>query len=495
MRHSRTRAASTAVGALMILASAVAEAATDGSPASHDDPFAFVVLGLAFVITVATVGHWLAGRLRQPPVLGELVLGVVVGNIGYWANMPLAVVLMHLTEAREVFREVWRSGDAVADVAARVLGTQSLENGGVGERMLAITAGAEGLPLVYAGFALSLFSMLGVLLLTFMVGLQSSVREMRSVGWQASRVAVVGILTPFALGFGLSAVLLPSAGAPSHLFVAATLCATSVGITARVFRDLDQLHTPEASVILGAAVIDDVLGLVLLAMVAGIAATGHIDGLEVGRILLLSCLFLSGVFVFGERIAFAAAHLFENMDHQQGKLLFPLALAMALAWLADAMQLASIVGAFAAGLIISDRYFHTASQRWSIEDLIAPLESIFAPVFFVLMGMQVNLAVFADPSTLLLAAAFTVVAVIGKLAAGAAAGPAVDRLSVGIGMVPRGEVGLIFASIGRAMGVVGDTVFSAIVIMVILTTFGAPLGLRWSTARGRSARGSDADRV
>ena len=163
--------------------------------------------------------------------------------------------------------------------------------------------------------------------------------------------------------------------------------------------------------------------------------------------------------------------------------MFPIALAFTLAWLASSIQLASIVGAFAAGLIVSDEYFHQDRNGLKIEDLVEPLESIFAPVFFVLIGMQVNLAVFVEPSTLLLAAAFTVVAVVGKIAAGAVAGPDVDRLTVGIGMVPRGEVGLIFASIGKALGVLDDTMFSAIVVMVIVTTFGTPLALRWSTER------------
>jgi Kef-type K+ transport system membrane component KefB len=451
--------------------------------ANHADPFAPVVLGLAFVITIAMVGHGLAGRFRQPPVLGELMIGVVVGNIGYWLGNPLAILVMHLDTGRAVFREVWRSGEAVNQVAERVLGPASFEANGVGAQLLEITSGARGAPLVYVGFALSLFSALGVLLLTFMVGLQSTVAEMERVGVQAGKVAAIGILVPFALGMAVSLWMLPADGTPTHLFVAATLCATSVGITARVLMDMGRIQTPEARVILGAAVIDDVLGLLLLAVVAGIAATGHVVPLEVARISLLSLLFLGTVLLVGERIARAAAHLFDYMDRQQGKLLFPIALAFALAWVADAIQLASIVGAFAAGLIIRDDYFHEERNGLTINDLVSPLESIFAPVFFVLIGMQVNLSVFAEPSTLLLAAGFTVAAVIGKLASGAVAGRDVDRLTVGIGMIPRGEVGLIFASIGKALGVVNDTVFSAIVVMVIVTTFATPIALLWSMKR------------
>ena len=302
-----------------------------------------------------------------------------------------------------------------------------------------------------------------------MVGLQSSVAELRKVGVRASMVAVVGVAAPFVLGVVLGGWLLPEEGTSAHLFVAATLCATSVGITARVLKDLGKVQTPEARVILGAALIDDVLGLLLLAVVAGIATTGSVDPVEVARLSGLSVLFLGVVLLFGERIARGAAHIFERLDREGGKLLFPLALAFALAWVADLVQLASIVGAFAGGLIISEEYFAKGSRGWKIEDLVAPLETIFAPVFFVLMGMQVNLASFANPSTLLLAGAFTAAAIVGKLVAGLPAGRGVDRLSVGMGMVPRGEVGLIFASIGKTMGVVSDAVFSAIVIMVIAT--------------------------
>jgi Kef-type K+ transport system membrane component KefB len=490
MRRPHTRFQFIAMGlALAAATTAVAHAGPPPDGPLHVEPFAFVMLAMAFVITVAMAGHWLAEKLQQPPVLGELLIGVIVGNAGCALGVPLSVLIMHLGEAREVFHEFLRSGDDVVSVATRVLGPESVTAGGVMDQLLTLTAGEPRLALVYAAFALSLFSSMGVLLLTFMVGLQSSIKELRSVGANATRVAVVGILAPFVLGLGMAAWLLPEAGSPVHLFVAATLCATSVGITARVFMDMDRLHTPEARVILGAAVIDDVLGLILLAVVSGIAATGQLAPLDIARVLGLSLLFLGAVVLFGERLGRSAAHLFEDMDRQQGKLLFPIALAFALAWAASEMSLAPIVGAFAAGLIISDKYFHHAEQRWSLDNLVEPLESIFAPVFFVLMGMQVNLAVFGDPATLVLAGTFTTVAVVGKLVAGAVAGDNLDRLTVGFGMVPRGEVGLIFASIGRSLGVIEDRIFTAMVIMVVLTTFTTPLALRWSTTRQPAATG------
>lgn len=296
-------------------------------------------------------------------------------------------------------------------------------------------------------------------------------------------MAVLGVVAPFLLGLGVSLVLLPEVGMPVHVFLAATLCATSVGITARVFRDLERLQTPEARIILGAAVIDDVLGLIILAVVVGIASTGHVDVLEIGRILLLAFVFLGVVLWFGDWFVRRLVPLMATLERHHAKLLFPLSLALLLAWVASTIQLAPIVGAFAAGLVLNEEHLEKISPRVTVENLISPLERIFAPVFFVLMGMQVNLNSFLDPSTLWLALAFSVAAVLGKLVCGLPAGRGHDRLSVGIGMIPRGEVGLIFASVGRSIGVVTGPVFSALVMMVVVTTLVTPIALKWSLFR------------
>jgi len=250
-----------------------------------------------------------------------------------------------------------------------------------------------------------------------------------------------------------------------------------------VFKDLNCLQRSEAKVILGAAVIDDVLGLIILAIVVGIVATGEVRGGEILRISILSVVFLGVVMVLGERFAQAGARVVGMLDRNNNKLLFPLATAFALSWLANQIELATIVGAFAAGLILNERQFEQTGQHATMEALIAPLERIFAPVFFVLMGMQVNVASFLDPTTVTLSLVFTVVAILGKLVAGLPAGPGVGKISVGIGMIPRGEVGLIFASIGKGLGVVSDSVFSALVVMVMLTTLVTPPALKWSLQR------------
>jgi Kef-type K+ transport system membrane component KefB len=447
----------------------------------HSDPFTFVLLELAVILGVALLGRYTAGLLNQSSVLGELLAGVILGNVGYWLGLPLFRLIMHLGEAGQIYREVWLSGVSVTEAAAQVL------QGPLGERLgpelAALMTGPQGPQLILMAVAVAMFSSLGVIVLLFMVGLESSVSEMKKVGGSALAVAVVGVVAPFALGFGVTLWLEPDQSTPAHLFVAATLCATSVGITARVFKDLGKLQTSEAKVILGAAVIDDVLGLVILAVVVGIVTTGAVDLGHASRITVSAIAFLGAVVLFGERLVRAAAPLVESLDRHHGKLMLPLALCFLLAWVANLIELAAIVGAFAAGLIVSEEYFSPETGKHTVEELLRPLEAIFAPVFFVLMGMQVNLAAFADPSTLLLAASLTVVAILGKLVAGWAAGAGRDHISVGIGMVPRGEVGLIFASIGKGLGVVDEKVFSAIVVMVMLTTLATPLALRWSLFR------------
>lgn len=462
----------------------------DEHGASHSDPFTFILLELGFIIGLAMVGRNLANRFGQPSVLGELVIGVIVGNIGYWLGAPFFVLVMHLGNLTPLFEQTWRSGQSVPDAARELFTSAELQEGGVGAKLLSIVIGPGGPQLVDMGFALWIFSSLGVILLLFMVGLESSVLEMRQVGFRATLVAVIGVVAPFLLGFGFGLWLLPEAGTPAHLFLAATLCATSVGITARVFKDLDRVQTPEARVILGAAVIDDVLGLIILAVVVGIAQTGEVAGASVLRITALSVVFLGVVLVFGERLVRRATPFFEALDRHHGKLLFPLGLAFIMAWIANLIELAAIVGAFAAGLIINEEYFTENSGEKKMEELIAPIEAIFAPVFFVLMGMQVNLGAFLQPSVLGVALAFTAAAIVGKIIAGIGAAPGSDRLSVGIGMIPRGEVGLIFASIGKAVGVVDDALFSAIVIVVIATTLVTPVALRWSLFRPRVAKGA-----
>ena len=478
-------------GALLaLLATGAAHAA--GAEGGHADPFAPILLELAVVVLAAAVGRRAAGLVGQPAVLGELVIGVIIGNVGYWLGSPLFVLLMHFDEVGKVVALSWNSPMNVAAAATKVFPPEALGPGTTGGRIVEALGGNQGGQWAVMTLVIWLLSNLGVTLLLFMVGMESSVEDLVSVGPRALIVAVVGIVAPFAAGFLTTSILLSAAPIAVKLFVGATLSATSVGITARVFQDLRRLQSPEAKLILSAAVIDDVLGLIVLAVVAGVVATGGIHLGEVARISLLSAAFMTAVIFLGDRIARRLAIAFRRLEPTQTRLLFALTLAFLMGWLANLIGLATIVGAFAAGLIVSDTHFPAregeAASGETVHTLVAPLEQIFAPVFFLLMGMQVNLSTFARPGTLGIAAALTVAAVAGKIVCGLAAGKT-DRLSVGLGMVPRGEVGLIFASVGKGLGVIDDALFSAVVIMVMVTTMMTPIALKWSLGRSGGSGG------
>ncbi len=467
-------------------AQGAAEGEVHGEGGGHVDPFSFIMAELAMIILLAMVGRWVCGRFNQPAVLGELLIGVAVGNVLYAMERPVATLVMHMGDAGRIFREVWRSGLSVSDAAAKVLPSTEFGPAGIGSQLVNIMTGPDARLYIIMVIGLWMFSSLGVILLLFMVGLESRVDEMLRVGPRALLVAVIGVVAPFVLSFLVTLWLLPEESMPVHLFVAAVMCATSVGITARVFKDFDRLQTREAKVILGAAVIDDVLGLIILAVVVGIVASGTVQLLEVGRIILLASLFMGVVILFGERFVRLCIPVFSAVDKHHTKVLFPLGLCFFMAWLANQIELATIVGAFAAGLILNEEHFDKYSdEKLTMEEALKPGEAIFAPIFFVLMGMQVNLESFLNPAAIWLAVAFTVAGFIGKLVSGLPAGSDVDRLSVGIGMVPRGEVGLIMASVGKGLGVMSGAVFTAIVMAIIVTTLIAPMGLKWSLFRNR----------
>ena len=482
------------LGGATIGALAVGVAQAAGSEGGHADPFAPILLELAIVVLAAAVGRRAAGLVGQPAVLGELVIGVAIGNVGYWLGAPLCVLLMHFDDVAKIVAMSWNSPLTVADAAAKVYSAAQLGPGTVGARVVAALSGPDGGQWAVMTLVIWLLSNLGVTLLLFMVGMESSVEELVGVGPRALLVAIIGIVAPFAAGFLTTSLLLPGAPTAVHLFVGATLSATSVGITARVFQDLRRLQSAEARLILSAAVIDDVLGLIVLAVVAGVVATGGVHVGEIARISLLSAAFMAAVIFLGDRIARRLASGFRRLEPTQTRLLFALTAAFLMGWLANAIGLAAIVGAFAAGLIVSDTHFparegaHGAPDE-TMQALIAPLEQIFAPVFFLLMGMQVNLSTFSRPGTLAMAAALTVAAIGGKVLCGLVAG-GIDKLSVGLGMVPRGEVGLIFASVGKGLGVIDDALFSAVVIMVMVTTMMTPIALKWSLGRHVRASGA-----
>lgn len=423
---------------------AVPEAAGSTSDNAHGlDPM--ILAGLAVMLIVAKLGGELFERIGQPAVLGELIGGIIIGNL----------VLFGFTAA------------------------EPLKTDGV----------------------IAALAQIGVILLLFEVGLESNLGEMLEVGWSSLFVAVAGVVAPFVLGWGVSAYFLPNESRLVHVFIGSVLCATSVGITARVLKDLGKLSLRESRIILGAAVIDDVIGLVILAVVLGaVSASVAGDTLAFANIFWIAAktvAFFVSAFAIGH---YAAPHIFRGAGRLKSRgvlLVLSISFCFWLSWLATKVDLATIVGAFAAGLVLEDAHFKLFKERGEhdLRELLEPVTTFLVPIFFVLMGMKVDLRVFARPELLGFAAALTLAAIVGKqICSLAVAERGLNRLAIGLGMIPRGEVGLIIAGIGATLmlpnaagvaePVIGPATFGAVVIMVVITTLVTPPLLKWSLGRG-----------
>ena len=329
--------------------------------------------------------------------------------------------------------------------------------------------------------ALALMAEIGVILLLFETGINSDLGQLLKAGPTASAVAAVGVVVPFALGWGLMTAL----GKPGMecVFVGAALTATSVGITARVLSDMGKLHLPEAQIVLGAAVIDDVLGIIILAAVQGIAISGSLQWAGVLKTILLSAGFLAAALWLGPYLSNALVKIVHRMRVRGVLVGMAVCFAFAMALTAHALGTAMIVGAFTAGILLA-----RTDKKEDIDETVRPVVDIFAPVFFVMVGAKVDLSVF-NPSTaenravLGLAALLILAAVAGKIVSALAVREkGLNRWAIGFGMIPRGEVGLIFAQIGLAAGIVEPALYAAVVAMVIVTTFLAPPLLKKSLA-------------
>jgi Kef-type K+ transport system membrane component KefB len=400
-----------------------------------------LVLALAVILAAAKLGGHLSEQLQQPAVLGELLAGVLLGNLDL-VGIPW-------------FRSL------TADTTL-------------------------------AGLA-----EIGVVVLLFEVGLESTIRDMRKVGWRSLIVAVLGVVTPWLLGFGVGAVMLPTHSPFVWLFLGAILTATSVGITARVLRDLGRSQTPEARIILGAAVIDDVLGLVILAVVGGLIQAADTGGSasfgDIGLVVSKAVVFLFGALWLGTIVSPRLFGLTARLRGGSLLLVTALVFCFLLAAGAAAIGLAPIVGAYAAGLILERVHYREFSERGEqeLEHLIHPISGFLVPIFFVMMGLKVELAGMFDARQLGLALVMIVAAVLGKQACSLGGlRSTLDKLTIGIGMIPRGEVGLIFANLGLGLTIHGERIvdqamFSTVVLMVLVTTVITPPALKWSLGRRR----------
>lgn len=413
-----------------------------------------LLIDLVVILLAAKLGSELAERVRQPGVLGELLAGIVVGTSVLGASACLPLVGHPLSR-------------------------------------LAIDGQND---------FLRLFAEVGALLLLFQSGLESDIEDLKRLGVAALWVAVAGVVLPFAMGFGVARLLgfVPM----TAVFLGAALTATSVGITARTFADIGMSRRSEAKIVLGAAVADDVLGLIVLAVVTGIAASTGVATLPGGgtalsteptrsplAIVAFALLFLVGSLAAG---IYGAPYILRAVSRMRTRAALATA-ALVLCFLMAALAhsiggLAPIVGAYAAGLVLS-----TTEHKLHFEERIKPLADLFIPIFFVLMGAAMPVAAL-DPTspggrhTIVVALALSAVAIVGKVLGGATVPvKGVSRTLVGFGMVPRGEVGLIFASVGLSHHLIAPSEYTAIVFVVLITTFATPLTLK-AIASAEAAR-------
>ena len=419
----------------------------------HTLDMAETLIGVARFLLILVAARMLAEvlvRLQLPTILGELVAGVIIGASG-----------LHLIVPPETQAQL---SDGLVTLVSSLMAVPP-----------------DAVPQIYnESFpALESVAELGLYALLFMAGLESELDELIAVGAQAFSVAVVGVVLPFALGtWGLMALF--HVDAVPAIFAGASMTATSIGITASVFGELGYLKTREGQIVIGAAVLDDILGIVILAVVVALGSGGAI---EIGPIIKLVA--AAAVFVVAAiGLSRTAAPAFDWLIDQlkaPGEVLVASFVILALScFAATAIGLEAALGAFAAGLILS-----SSKHNKAIQASVLPIVTLFATIFFVLVGAGMDLSVInpSDPSSraaLVMAGFLVVVAIFGKVAAGWGflSKQPTNRLVVGLGMMPRGEVGLIFLGLGTQAKLLNPSLEAAILLMVIGTTFLAPLLLR-----------------
>ena len=437
-RPSPWQLALIAAAALLLVAGLMSSSAGAGMA----DESGHLALSLAIVVTAALIGGHIAVRLGQAAVLGELLVGVALGNL------PGLGLIQFI------------GTDPFIDILARV----------------------------------------GMLLLMFEVGLDLSVRDLFAVGSSSLLVAVLGTVGSLAAGIAAATLAMPSSASATHIFLGAAITATSVGITARVLKDVGSARSDEARVILGAAVVDDILGLIVLGVVVAAFGRGHgpeAIGMRPTAALVMKTIgFLVLAILLGVRLTPAWFRQAARLRTEGALLAIGLCFCFFLSWAASAIGLASLVGAFAAGLVLEDAHSETFVQRGErpLGELLRPMTSFLVPVFFVLVGFRASVRSFANPALLGLPLALAAAAVLGKLACAlGVVHRSVSRATVAIGMIPRGEVALVFAALGRTLTageapLLDERGYAAIVAVVVLTTLATPPALKWSLGKAGGRR-------
>ncbi len=434
------------VRVLPVLATAATEVKPDSSIV-----LCGVLLSLVAIYLASKLGEEACSRLNLPPVLGDLLGGAIVGvsvlhvlvfpDSGMAAENSLIVGILQATS------------DLVPAAVKATFETQSE--------------------------VISLLSELGVIILLFEIGLESDLKELIKYGPQAAIVAIVGVVVPFGLGTAGLMSWFHIAAIPA-IFAGAALTATSIGITARVLSEIGRLRSKEGQIIIGAAVLDDVLGIIVLAVVASLVKTGEVEVSNIAFLTIGAAVFLIGAVLLGRFLGPYFVELVRSLQTRGALIISSIVVVCVLSYVGAAIHLEAILGAFAAGLVLGE----TEIQE-ELKLQVIPIADVLVPVFFVVVGARTDIGVLnpAIPSNregLTIAAFLVVVAILGKIVTGFTVfgQPDINRLAIGVGMIPRGEVGLVFAGVGATSGVLSPALQAAIIVMVILTTCLAPPGLR-----------------
>ena len=433
------------------------------------DPLASTLVLLVMLWLAAKLGGEAAIRLKLPAVAGQIAAGVLL------AALPRIFGWFPVVDER---------GPA-----------------GVMEYIGGASAPADVLAFIESMRAPSeVLAYIGIVLLMFMVGLESSVPQMMKVGWASMRVAIVGVVGPMVLGLASAYFILHDSTFVVYLFIGACLCATSIGISVSVLRERNAADTQAGRVVIGAAVIDDVLGLLVLAAVSGIATasvgTGGINWVDLGSTLAFAFIFLTLALTAGRWLSPKLFAAVARLKGEEVMLPFAVAFAFFLAWLGYYFAgLATIVGAYSAGLILEHSHVDQLQKREgkSLEDMVKPIVAILAPLFFVLTGASVDTSALLEPRTLALAGVLTATGIIGKYISGYVAGRGLSTPVIGWGMVPRGEVGLIFVAVGRSININGLPLINAqvqagVLGAILMTTIIGPIGLSWVLGRTKEVK-------
>lgn len=409
-----------------------------------------LLIALVVLFALARVGSALVSRFGLPGLIGEIVIGIIIANLAFDGFNLMEMLGLRLP-------------DPMVDIN---------------------DAGSTNYQIVYT------FAELGVIFLLFTVGLETKVKDLMDSGRAALFCAVLGVIIPFIFGFIL--VMTLGDGHMNHaLFLAAAMVATSVGITARIIKDMHLMDTKEARIIIAAAVIDDILGMIVLAIVQGMVQSGELSIVEIAKITIQAVVFVLAIIAVCKWVVPKVYDYFDNhrkVKESQGKvpasanmLVLAIIVCLAMSAFAEWIGLAAIIGAFLAGMLFADH-----AWEWDLEHKIDSITSFLLPFFFLNVGMQVNIFSLSNGSVALLAVVAIVLALISKYIGcgiGAKIGDrTIDRQSfniIGVGMMPRGEVGIIIATIGLGIVVNGERamseeLYTVVVLMSVITTIIAP---------------------